>query len=207
MIQIEAIGLGKKYGTNRLFKDMHMLFTQPGAYAVTGLNGSGKSTLLLCLAGFITPTEGRVQWSRNGKKIKEPFGHFAYCSPAMELFEELTLKEQLEHHQRLVKTFDLKAAMAQLEVYGLQKSVNKPVRSFSSGMKQRLKLILAFNNDVPVLFMDEPCSNLDESGINLYCDQLRQRPGKQLLIVATNQVAVEFPLHGTVLKVDEKKPA
>jgi ABC-type multidrug transport system ATPase subunit len=73
-------------------------------------------------------------------------------------------------------------------------------------MKQRLKLILAFNNDVPVLFMDEPCSNLDESGINLYRHQLMQRPGKQLVIVATNQVAVEFPLQGTVLKVDEKKP-
>lgn len=203
MIKIETKGLGKKYGNNRLFRNLDSGFEQPGAYAVTGFNGSGKSTLLLCLAGFVTPTEGSVQWTRNQQKIKDIFGLFTFCSPAMELFEELSLKEQLNHHRSFVRTFHLNRALEQLEAYGLQKSLNKPIRSFSSGMKQRLKLLMAFNNDVPVLFLDEPCSNLDESGIALYHQALQQKAGKQLLIVATNQLAVEFPLQGTLLRVGE----
>lgn len=205
MIRIEAKGLGKKYGQNRLFKNLDMRFEQPGAYAITGFNGSGKSTFLLCLSGFVSPTEGKVQWLLADKKVEHTFRHLAYCSPALELFEELSLKEHLEHHQRLVPTFNLKQALDQLGVFGLDKARNKTIRSFSSGMKQRLKLLMAFNNDVPVLFLDEPCSNLDESGIALYQEMVREKAGRQLVIVATNQVAVEFPLSGPQVHLDQLK--
>lgn len=204
MIRIETKDLGKKYGNNRLFKNLDIRFEQPGAYAVTGFNGSGKSTLLLCLAGFVTSTEGKVNWYDGDKALKDPFGFFAFCSPAMELFEELSLKEHLAHHKGFAPRFNHDAALADLELYGLNKALNKPIRSFSSGMKQRLKLLLAFYNDVPVLFLDEPCSNLDEGGINLYGQVLPQAAAKRMVIVATNQVAVEFPLKGTLLQVDKK---
>ncbi|HLP14256.1 MAG TPA: ABC transporter ATP-binding protein, partial [Flavobacteriales bacterium] len=83
-ISIRTDNLGKKYGTNRLFRGLDLHFEEPGNYAITGFNGSGKSTLLLCLAGFITPTEGRVWWAMKDRKnmITDPTPHLAFCSPA-----------------------------------------------------------------------------------------------------------------------------
>jgi ABC-2 type transport system ATP-binding protein len=204
-IQIRTQGLGKKYGSNRLFKDLDLSFDQPGNYAITGFNGSGKSTLLLCLAGFITPSEGRVWWAKKDRKnmIKDQSGHFAFCSPALNLFEDLTLEEHLNYHKKFVRTFNIDAAKNDIKTFALTKSLNKQILSFSSGMKQRLKLILALNNDVPVIFLDEPCSNLDETGVLIYQNLIQNRQENNLVIIATNQAGIEFPLKGTIINLDK----
>ncbi len=206
-MQIKALGLGKKYGSNRLFKDLNLSFEQPGNYAITGFNGSGKSTLLLCLAGFITPTEGRIWWAKKDRKnmIKDQSGHFAFCSPALNLFEDLTLEEHLKYHKKFVNTFNIEEAKKDIELFELTKSLNKQILSFSSGMKQRLKLTLALNNDVPVVFLDEPCSNLDENGVLIYRNMIQKRQEKNLIIVATNQAGIEFPLEGTTINLSQIK--
>jgi ABC-type multidrug transport system ATPase subunit len=200
-ISIKTENLGKKYGTNRLFKGLNLHFEEPGSYAITGFNGSGKSTLLLCLAGFITPTEGRVWWAAKDRKnaISDPTPHFAFCSPALTLFEDLTMDEQLKSHNHFVKTFNLKNAYSDLERFELIKALHKPISSFSSGMKQRFKLVLALNNDVPVIFLDEPCSNLDERGISVYGEIITEKQGKKMILIATNQPVAEFPLKGNTL--------
>lgn len=204
MLKITARHLGKKYGNNRLFKNLDLDFEQPGNYAITGFNGSGKSTLLLCLAGFITPTEGHVTWALPDRKnkINDLYKHFAFCSPALTLFEELSLLELMEFHAAFVPSFKKEKALAKLEQYGLQKAKNKPVAGFSSGMKQRLKLLLAFENDVPVLFLDEPCSNLDEPGVLLFQQEIQQINAQKLIIVATNQPVIEFPVPGKTINIE-----
>jgi len=205
MIQIKTQNLGKKYGSNRLFKNLELSFDQPGNYAITGFNGSGKSTLLLCLAGFISPSEGKIWWAKKDRKnmITDPQTYLSFASPALNLFEDLTLNEHLAFHQKLVKTFDLVSAKNDLTLFNLSKAGNKQISTFSSGMKQRLKLALALNNDVPVLFLDEPCSNLDEHGISIYKDILLKRHANKLVIIATNQAGIEFPLDGQVLNLEE----
>lgn len=202
MITIEANHIGKKYGSNRLFKGFHKTFTYPNNYAITGINGSGKSTFLLILNKFITPTEGNVSWSINGKNIDETKDYFAFASPAMELFDQLSLGEILEHHKAFCPKFNHKDALIELEKMGLKKFMNKPVSSFSSGMKQRVKLVLAFFNDTEVLFLDEPCSNLDKNGLEQYTDLLLRNKGKRLILVATNQLSTEFPLDGEIIDLD-----
>jgi len=205
-ISIKTENLGKKYGTNRLFKGLDLHFEEPGNYAITGFNGSGKSTLLLCLAGFITPTEGRVWWAMKDRKnrITDPTPHLAFCSPAMTLFEDLTLSEHLKSHSGFVRTFNYKEAQADLEHFELTRALHKPISSFSSGMKQRLKLILALNNDVPVLFLDEPCANLDENGISIYQQRINGVAGQKLIIISTNQSVTEFPLPGMTIDLSTR---
>src|SRR6478735_6156172 len=107
MLKIQTQNLGKKYGSNRLFKGLDLVFEQPGNYAITGFNGSGKSTLLLCLAGFITPTEGKIWWAEKDRKnmISDTTDYFSFCSPALNLFEDLTLAEHLKYHAGFVKSF------------------------------------------------------------------------------------------------------
>lgn len=196
MIVIQTSQLGKRYGNNRLFKNMDFRFEQAGAYAVTGINGSGKSTFLMCLSRFITPTEGKVEWKKDNQLIEDPQSLFSICSPSLNLFEELSLQEIFDHHSRFSKSFQKQEALNHLEEFGLHKSLNKTVASFSSGMKQRVKLLLSIFNDVPVIFLDEPCSNLDENGIKLYQQYIKPLAKNKLIIIATNHEASEFPFIG-----------
>lgn len=64
--------------------------------------------------------------------------------------------------------------------------MDKQIRYFSSGMKQRLKLAQAVFSDVPVLLLDEPCTNLDASGYQLYHDLINTYCGWKLIIVSSN---------------------
>lgn len=70
----------------------------------------------------------------------------------------------------------------------LQQSANKQIRYYSSGMKQRVKLAQAIFSDTACLFMDEPCTNLDDTGIRLYHQLIGEYCNKRLVIVSSNDV-------------------
>ncbi len=76
---------------------------------------------------------------------------------------------------------------AVIELLGLQASKNKLIRYFSSGMKQRLKLALAFCADTPILMLDEPTSNLDSQGVDWYLSLVEQFAKDRLTIICSNQ--------------------
>jgi ABC-type multidrug transport system ATPase subunit len=76
-----------------------------------------------------------------------------------------------------------------LEIIGLTTAANKQIRYFSSGMKQRIKLAQAIFSDVPVLFLDEPCTNLDETGYALYQSLIQDYASHKLIIVSSNDKA------------------
>ena len=69
----------------------------------------------------------------------------------------------------------------------LEKDVDKLISNFSSGMKQRLKLGLAFFSESPIAFLDEPTSNLDERGVNWYLDNIKTILDKKLVLISSNQ--------------------
>jgi ABC-type multidrug transport system ATPase subunit len=73
-----------------------------------------------------------------------------------------------------------------LETIGLTDAANKQIRYYSSGMKQRIKLAQAIFSDVPVLFLDEPCTNLDETGYALYQSLIQNYASNKLIIVSSN---------------------
>jgi ABC-type multidrug transport system ATPase subunit len=79
--------------------------------------------------------------------------------------------------------------VAMLELLQFPKSAHdKAVQFFSSGMKQRLKLILALYADTPILLLDEPCSNLDKNGILWYRKTIFDMLGSRTILVASNQL-------------------
>jgi ABC-type multidrug transport system ATPase subunit len=78
----------------------------------------------------------------------------------------------------------------------LEKASNKQLRNFSSGMKQRVKLAQAILSDVPVVLLDEPCTNLDADGISLYHRLMNNYCADRLLIVSSNdEVEYKFCQH------------
>ncbi len=74
-----------------------------------------------------------------------------------------------------------------LNLLNMYESRNKLIKYFSSGMKQRLKLALAFCSDTPMLMLDEPTSNLDTQGVDWYLNLVQQFAANRLTIICSNQ--------------------
>ncbi len=178
--------VGKRYNREWIFRHLSATFSAGKYYAITGPNGSGKSTLLQVISGAVTYTEGKIDYSIAGKLMEETsvFEHIAIAAPYLELIEEMTAKEMLDFHskfKKLVLPID-----EILSIVGLSKATNKQIRYFSSGMKQRLKLAQAFLSDTPVLFLDEPTTNLDQEGCALYHQLVNNFTKGKLVIVSSN---------------------
>lgn len=187
-MQIQLSSISKRYRREWIFKKVTQVFETQQSYAILGPNGSGKSTLLRILSGHLTPTKGTINFDYSGQKIDTDsvYQYISYAGPYIDLIEELTLAEAIAFHQRF-KTFQKQLHIESLiQLLGFEKSTNKQIRNFSSGMKQRLKLALSICSDTPVLLLDEPTTNLDKQGMAWYLDLVRQYTDERLVIVASN---------------------
>lgn len=180
--------LGKRYLRDWIFKGLSYRFEQGQACAILGANGSGKSTLLKVLSGHLSPTRGTVSFSSAGSNVAREniFQRVSYAAPYIELIEELTLEEAVRFHinlKPLAPGFDTEKV---IEMLGYPRARQKEIRHFSSGMKQRLKLILALASDSPVVLLDEPSTNLDLQGIDWYKKLVQDYSANRLIIIASN---------------------
>ena len=187
-MKIVAAGLGKRFNREWIFKNLSYEF-EPGTYAVTGPNGSGKSTLLQVLWGQVPPSAGAVSYSHNGVDIaaEDIYQSLAIATSYMEVIEEFTLREMIAFHFSFKKIRFGKTADEVLEYMELAHADTKYISEFSSGMRQRLKLTLAMLSDTPVLFLDEPTTNLDVKSIGWYLKTLASLPAETIVIIASNQ--------------------
>jgi ABC-type multidrug transport system ATPase subunit len=187
-MQIQLIEAGKRFNFDWIFKNVEYTFDTQQSYAILGPNGSGKSTLMKVIAGHLTPSKGKVVFNINKKNIDidNVYKQISYAAPYIELIEEFTLTEAIDFHAQFKPFFSDFSTKKIIEELGLQKSKDKQVRHFSSGMKQRLKLALAILSDTSVLLLDEPTTNLDAQGANWYRELLSSFTKNRTVIVATN---------------------
>ena len=188
-MQIQFSAASKRFNKEWIFSNLNFSFVTGQHYALIGNNGSGKSTLLQVIAGYIGLTKGQVNWVDNeGQSIDSSkiYQHISIAAPYLELVEEFTALEQIAFHQQFKPLQTNLNPIDLLEKIGLSKSADKQIRNFSSGMKQRLKLALAIFDQAPILLLDEPCSNLDQEGIQTYHQLMQAYAMHKLIIVASN---------------------
>jgi len=181
---------GKRFNLEWIFRHVEFEFYTGKSYAIVGANGSGKSTLLQVIAGALMHSEGNIIYTDEQQKIIPNdviFEHISIAAPYLELIEEMTATEFLTFHQTF-KTF-IKPIPEILQEIGLAEAANKQIRYFSSGMKQRLKLGQAFFSNTSILLLDEPTTNLDGVGIQLYLRLIKDYAEKRLLIICSNDEA------------------
>jgi ABC-type multidrug transport system ATPase subunit len=187
MKQLKVSDISKKYNLTTLFKDVTFCLSEGTSLALTGPNGSGKSTLLQILGCLKKPTSGNVQYTMNGTIIDpdEIHQHIGFCAPIVNPYDELTAEENLQFALRTPKSTD--EILSLLEQFNLADQRDKHIRHYSSGMKQRLKYILALINDPPVLLLDEPGSNLDRKGKEAVYSHIDSLRGEKIIVIATNE--------------------
>jgi ABC-2 type transport system ATP-binding protein len=193
LMQITLTNTGKRYNREWIFRHLDYEFIPGRTYAVTGPNGSGKSTLLQVIAGAIQHSEGEIKYNDTGNTIPvehnpvsatDSYKQISIAAPYLELIEEMTANELLGFHSTFKKlTRTVPEILTELS---LLHAANKQIRYFSSGMKQRLKLAQAFFSSSKVLFLDEPTTNLDSDGIELYHQLIGKYASGKLVIVSSN---------------------
>ncbi len=206
MMTITAEEVGKKYRREWIFRRVDLTLTAGNSYTFVGPNGSGKSTLLQLLAGSLPATEGTLTYTQNGQPLDPDhwFRHVSIAAPYLELVEELTLDELLTFHQTFKPFRAGLTPDAVADRLLLSHARHKEIKYFSSGMKQRVKLGLAFFADSPVVMLDEPTANLDRQGAAWYHEQVRQLGPDQLLLIGSN-VPDEYDFCPNVLDVMQWK--
>lgn len=194
-MHIQLSEAGKKFNREWIFRGLSFSFQSGKSYAITGPNGSGKSTLLQTIAGSMNLNAGEIKWSHNNQAVatEQVYTLLSIAAPYLELIEEMTAKEFLSFHASF-KPMKTGIGLAEIiEIIGLERSADKQIRYYSSGMKQRIKLAQAVFSDVPLLLLDEPCTNLDESGYNLYHQLIKNHcEGKTIIVSSNDQQEFSF---------------
>ena len=188
-MSIELTNLGKRFNQDWIFRNLNYCFTYPGKYAITGPNGSGKSTLLRIISGGIIYNEGQIVYYDTERNVLAPekmYQRLSLAAPYLELIEEMTLLEFFSFHQKMKGWLENREAREIINNLSLKSAAHKQIRYFSSGMKQRVKLGQAIFSKVPVVLLDEPLTNLDEAGIELYHSLVANFCADRMVIVSSN---------------------
>jgi ABC-type multidrug transport system ATPase subunit len=190
-VRLSLNNVGKRFNREWIFRRFTYQFQSGKKYAITGPNGSGKSTLLQVIAGSLTYNEGNVEIS-NEQSAKpsitneDIYNKISIAAPYLELIEEMTAKEMLQFHAQFKPLINSHSIEEILQTVGLTNAINKQIRYYSSGMKQRLKLAQAFFSNTPILLLDEPTTNLDTDGTALYHHLIKNYTTNKLVIVSSN---------------------
>jgi ABC-type multidrug transport system ATPase subunit len=204
-MQITLSNIGKRYNSEWIFRHVNFQFNVSEKYVLLGGNGSGKSTLLQIIAGNYLPSAGTISYQNNNLQIasEEIYNYLTIAAPYLELLEEFTFQELIKL-QKEFKPF-LISDNEIIEVSELVHTQSKPIKYFSSGMKQRAKITLAVLADVPILLLDEPTTNLDHKAIQWYDDLIKKFAMHKTIIVASNKQEAEYTFCNHFLNVEDFK--
>ena len=132
--------------------------------------------------------QGKIEFSLNEKEIssESAYNYLSIAAPYTDVAEQLTLGEFLNFHLNFSPLKNGLSKSEFLQTIYLEDSINKQISFFSSGMKQRLKLGLALLSQKPLVILDEPSSNLDEKGIELYQQMLKENSRERIILIGSN---------------------
>ncbi len=176
----------KHYGAVTALRDIDLTLTE-GIYGILGPNGAGKSTLMNILTGNLEASEGRVLLDgEDATKLGEGFRRrVGYCPQQQTLYPSFTPWQFLAYMAALhglEKRAAARRAEELLHTLALSDVQDRPIRTMSGGMKQRLMLAQALLHEPDILVLDEPTAGLDP----------RQR-------IAVRNLIGEIALHKIVL--------
>ena len=153
----------KNYGQNEVLHDINISIESGVILGLVGPNGSGKTTIMKLLSKLIYPTKGIVFYSQTYSALIE--------TPS--LYENLSGKENLEYFASLenINNYDIDKI---IDCLNMSNFINKQVKKYSLGMKQKLGIALTLLGNPKLIILDEPLNGLDPLSIKEIKDTLKK---------------------------------
>ncbi len=190
--------LTKQYRTATKQAVSHLTFQIPegAVFGLLGPNGAGKSTTVMMLCGLMRPDTGTISMFgldmvNNGADIRKQIG---VAPQEIALFPTLTAYENLFYFGRMydMTASDIRSQIKKyLHIFGLSEKGNKPVQTFSGGMKKRLNLIAALLHQPRLIILDEPTAGVDVQSRNMILDFLKDLKSHGTTIIYSSHVLEE----------------
>src|SRR5437588_5773182 len=195
-IAILVEGLTKRFGEVVALGGIDFAVPTGSVFGLLGPNGAGKTTAVRVLATVLGPDGGRAEVLghdvvREAEAVRYRIGlagQFAAVDPNLTGRENLRLIGRLTQLPR--RTVEVRAAEI-LERFGLADAADRPVRTYSGGMRRRLDVGAALVHRPPVLFLDEPTTGLDPEGRNELWSVIRELVADGTTVLLTTQYLEE----------------
>jgi heme exporter protein A len=187
---LAAESVNKTFGRRLIFKDISFKLNSSTIFGISGPNGSGKSTLVKIIANIISPSSGKLIHNFNGTEIKPEnlHNHIGLVSPYLVLYDEFTAYENLNYFSEIRGIpFNKGRVDDLLNKFLLFNRKEDLVKTYSSGMKQRLKFIFALMHSPQLIILDEPTSNLDDEGKEVVYELVKEEGSNNIVIIASNE--------------------
>ncbi len=187
---IDVKGLNKHFGDKHVVQDLSLQVHRGEIFGFLGPNGSGKTTSIRLLCGLLTPDSGEGQCLgydviRETAQIKR---HVGYMTQRFSLWEDLTIRENLDFIARMYGMAKRKAAVQQvLNKLGLESRQDQLAGALSGGWKQRLALAACMMHEPQLLLLDEPTAGVDPKARREFWDEIHQ--------LAANGISVLVSTH------------
>ncbi|MDP4267163.1 MAG: ABC transporter ATP-binding protein [Bacteroidota bacterium] len=188
--------ISKKYSSGFTLKDINYEFNTGNIYGISGTNGCGKSTLLKIIASMELPDSGKINYFNCNSPIydRQINKYLSVVAPYSEVSDYFTLEESIDFHfsfKSYQKNFDKNKVIDMLNMRHISKQM---IGTFSSGMKQKLKLVLAMYSDSPLVLLDEPAMNLDGDSIDMFQTLIKDFSKNRLILIFSNNRSEELSL-------------
>lgn len=200
---VRTHSLGKRYDTHTVVDDVNLRIPQGCVYGFLGPNGSGKSTTMKMLLSLIRPTSGEVEIldrPMNHGTRRELLSHIGSLIESPPGYGHLTGAENLRIVQRSLGLHaeQIERAVATVR---LQEHLDKKVKNYSLGMKQRLGIAMALAREPRLLILDEPTNGLDPAGIEEIRGLLRRLAEHGVTVMVSSHLLGEIDKTANMLGI------
>ncbi|MCB0802865.1 MAG: ABC transporter ATP-binding protein [Flavobacteriales bacterium] len=184
---IKVQDLHKKFQKNIVLSGVNLELKESGIYSILGPNGSGKTTLIKSILGMVLPTKGSIKI--NDKSIKAAWDYrkqIDYLPQIANFPSNLKVKELIS----MIKDLrgNSKRDKELINLFGVEKFLDKKVGTLSGGMKQKTNIVLAFMFDSPILILDEPTTGLDPVALIHLKELIQKEKERGKLILITSHI-------------------
>jgi Cu-processing system ATP-binding protein len=191
---IQVRGVSKHYSALHAVDGVDLNVQRGEIFGLIGHNGAGKSTLFKMMLGLIAPSAGEILINGTavtGRAFRQTRRQLGYLPENVVLYDNLSGLETLQFFAKL-KGAPKEQCAPMLERVGLAHAVNRPLREYSKGMRQRLGFAQALLGDPRVLFLDEPTNGLDPQAIRDFYITLRGLRDSGVTIIITSHILAEL---------------
>ncbi|GAA0743589.1 ABC transporter ATP-binding protein [Clostridium oceanicum] len=202
---LKTNNLTKIYKGVTVVDKLNITLNKGEIYGFIGKNGAGKTTTIKMIMGLIKANRGEIELFGSNKNNQRIYGKIGSIIEYPGFYPNLTAKENLEIHRRMIGMQSKSCIKDSLNIVGLKDAADKRVRNFSLGMKQRLGVARAILHNPELLILDEPTNGLDPVGIKEmreFIEDLSNKRGVTVLI--SSHILSEVQLLATKIGIINK---